>query len=258
MPEEEAKIGPGTVIEVDAEQMFVSAIDPGSNTLTVTHGYAGTTATTHATGTMMVVAPRYTRTHILRAVADGVDSLFPDLFSVNTALAVDQGGGIADLADPACSHVLSAHALADTGEWLDVPATLLPNFPEVQTGPAIQVGFWSYDVYVTYARRFIRPTTESDDLQDDCYVDAQWEKIVKVAAMAELISTGDIDATTARYLTEQLNAQGVPVGSLTDLSVGLLRYRGLLMEEAKRNLRRTHQPGMRMRSPGVWSGGRMT
>jgi len=257
MPEEEAKIGPGTVVEVETEQMLVVSIDPTANQLTsVQRGYAGTTATAHSGGVMMSVAPRHTRDVILRAVGDAIEGLFPDLFSVNTALLQPQGNGISDLDDPDASHILFAHSLSGGG-WVEVAATIFPGFPEVQVGPAVRVERPGEDVYLTYARRFVRPTAETDDMLTVCRVEPFWEKIVKVGAVAGLISGQEIDTTTARYLTELLAAQSVPIGSTTDVSVGLLRYRALLMDEAKRNQARSYRPTVHMRPVGDWSMGRM-
>jgi len=258
MPEEEAKIGPGTVVEVEAEQMLVVSIDPAANQLTsVQRGYAGTSAVAHSGGVMLTVAPRHTRVAILRAIADATEALFPDLFAVNTSLLVDQGSGIGDLDDLNASHILSAHTLSANGEWVSTAASIIPNFPEVQVGPAVKVDNWGFDTYVTYARRFVRPTSETNDMQAVCLVEPQWEKIVKVGAVGALLGRSDVDTATGRYLTELLATQGVPVGSLTDLSLATLRYRLLLLEEAKRNLRRSYQPATTQRPLGTWQMGRL-
>ena len=258
MPEETSKIGPGTRIEMDSELMRVTTINTSTRQITVTRNTDGTLEASHPTATTIYISPHFTRKAVVDALNDAVVNLYPDLYAVQTIL-VDGTGGLVDLEDTSATHILEANTLGSNGEWYPVQVTMLANFPEVEIGPAVRIDDpGSYgDIYITYAHAFTRPTSEADELAT-LGVETHWEKIVIVDAVAGLLPAIDLEKTTARYLTELLAAQGVPVGEVTDLSVGMLRYRALLVNDAKRALLRKYQPQVSMRKPGGWSMGRMS
>lgn len=258
MPEETAKIGPGTRIEMDSEMMRVTAINTTTRAVDVTRSTDGTTEASHPPNTVIYISPHFTRKAVVDALSDAVVNLFPDLYGVQTIL-VDGSGGLVDLEDTTATSIIEANALGVNNSWFPVQVTMLANFPEVEIGPAVRVDDpVSYgDLYITYAHSFPRPTGESVELAN-LGVEPHWEKIVMVDAVAGLLPGVDLEKSTARYLTELLAAQGVPVGELSDLSISMLRYRALLMDEAKRALLRRFQPQVSMRKPGAWSMGRMT
>lgn len=64
--DDSSKIRVGDVIEVDSEYMWISANVTGTNTLTVTRGYAGTTAASHSDNAVV--------TYLFSARLEGADS----------------------------------------------------------------------------------------------------------------------------------------------------------------------------------------
>ena len=70
--EEENLLGNGALVEVDQELMLVTAANTSTRTLTVSRGYAGTTAATHADNTNVFINPTFPRKSVFDAVADNI------------------------------------------------------------------------------------------------------------------------------------------------------------------------------------------
>lgn len=80
-------ITPG-VVEIDAEQLYVTAVDPATGICTLANGvgrgYAGTTAASHTAGAAVISRPRFPRAQIMRQLNNVLGGVFPDLFQVKT------------------------------------------------------------------------------------------------------------------------------------------------------------------------------
>lgn len=79
-------IGKGT-IEIDDELIWIDSYDRNSNLAYVPpfgRGFQGTSASTHAENTKVVVAPTFPRSSIKKAINDTIDATFPNLFGVGT------------------------------------------------------------------------------------------------------------------------------------------------------------------------------
>jgi hypothetical protein len=68
-------------------------------------------------------------------------------------------------------------------------------------------------------------------------IEDEYEQIVMVGAVADIVGATDIDATTQEFITERLAAESYPIGSGERLRNALLRLRSLLIDEARGNLR---------------------
>ena len=82
--EEENLLGNGALVEVGQELMLVTAANTSTRTLTVSRGYAGTTAATHADETNIFINPTFTRKSVYDAVSDNISRLYPSLYNVTT------------------------------------------------------------------------------------------------------------------------------------------------------------------------------
>ena len=82
--EEENLLGNGALVEVDQELMLVTAANTSTRTLTVSRGYAGTTAATHLDSTNVFINPTFPRKSVFDAVADNIVRLYPSLYNVTT------------------------------------------------------------------------------------------------------------------------------------------------------------------------------
>lgn len=77
-------VGKG-MIEIDEELMWVDSYDRVSNTATIApygRGYLGSTATTHAIDTKVVISPTFPRTAIKRAINDTIRGVGNNLLAV--------------------------------------------------------------------------------------------------------------------------------------------------------------------------------
>ena len=236
--EEENLLGNGALVEVDQELMLVTAANTSTRTLTVSRGYAGTTAATHADNTNVFINPTFPRKSVFDAVADNIVRLYPSLYNVTTT-NVTSTSTYAEV--PASTvEVLTSYVQNASGEqYTSAGIELLRDFPPSTTNTAVQFFNTSNGktVHLVVKRKFVRPTSETVDLSTDCLISDEYEQIVMVGAVADIVGATDIDASTQEFITEKLAAESYPVGSGERLRNALLRLRSLLIDEARGNLR---------------------
>ena len=236
--EEENLLGNGALVEVDQELMLVTAANTSTRTLTVSRGYAGTTAATHADNTNVFINPTFPRKSVFDAVADNIVRLYPSLYNVTTT-NVTSGSTYAEV--PASTvEILTSYVQNASGEqYTSAGIELLRDFPPSTTNTAVQFYNTSSGktVHLVVKRKFVRPTSETVDLATDCLISDEYEQIVMVGAVADIVGATDIDASTQEFITEKLAAESYPVGSGERLRNALLRLRSLLIDEARGNLR---------------------
>ena len=236
--EEENLLGNGALVEVDQELMLVTSANTSTRTLTVSRGYAGTTAATHADETNVFINPTFPRKSVFDAVADNIVRLYPSLYNVTTT-NVTSTSTYAEV--PASTvEVLTSYVQNASGEqYTSAGIQLLRDFPPSTTNTAVQFFNTSNGktVHLVVKRKFVRPTSETVDLATDCLISDEYEQIVMVGAVADIVGATDIDASTQEFITEKLAAESYPVGSGERLRNALLRLRSLLIDEARGNLR---------------------
>ena len=236
--EEENLLGNGALVEVNQEIMLVTAANTSTRTLTVSRGYAGTTAAAHADSDNLYINPTFPRKSVFDAVADNIVRLYPSLYNVTTTDVV-ANSTYAEV--PASTvEVLTSYVQNASGEqYTSAGIELLRDFPPSSTNTAVQFYNTSNGktVHLVVKRKFVRPTSETVDLATDCLISDEYEQIVMVGAVADIVGATDIDATTQEFITEKLAAENYPVGSGERLRNALLRLRSLLIDEARGNLR---------------------
>ena len=236
--EEENLLGSGALIEIGQELMLVTAANTSTRTLTVSRGYAGTTATTHADETNIFINPTFPRKSVYDAVSDNISRLYPTLYNVTTT-NVTSNSTYQEV--PASTvEVLTSYVQNATGnQYTSAGIELLRDFPPSSTNTAVQFFNTSNGktVHLVVKRKFVRPTDESSDIESVCLVAAEYEQIVMVGAVADIMGATDVDASTQEFITEKLAAESYPVGSGERLRNALLRLRSLLIDEARGNLR---------------------
>ena len=269
--EEKDAMDAGTIIECEQELMYCTDLDTVNNQVTVVRGALGTTAATHAEGKVIKIAPVFTRKAVFDAVVDQINNLFPTLFAVDTQ-SITTGTGytlIGDYSSPgtnnyivsiigAISQYTDFSAGSDTTGVNFSPVTCslveLPNpftytdsngvsrTMTYSTGPsqvhAIQFsGIASgHTAYVTFKKKFIEPTAESDTLATIGLED-EYEPIIMAGVAAQLIAGRDIPAATTDYISDQLAVSNYPVGSTNSVRNSLLQYQQLLLNQARKYLR---------------------
>lgn len=269
--EEEDMMDAGTIIEIEQELMYCTGINTVSNEITVVRGALGTTAAEHLAGKIIKIAPVFTRKAVFDAVVDQVNNLFPTLFAVDTqSVTTGTGYTLIGSYDSVGTHNYLVSILSAISQYTDFSSgsdTTGVNFAPVtcslielpnpftytdsdgtertmtySTGPdvvhAVQFSGISagHTAYVTFKKRFIKPTAESDTLAT-IGLDTEWEPIVMAGVAAQLLSGRDIPAATTDYITDQMAVQGYPVGSSNSIRNSLLQYQQLLLNQARKYLR---------------------
>jgi len=236
--EEENLLDGGALIEIDQELMLVTSSNTSTRTLTVARGYAGTTAAAHSDNANVYINPTFPRKSVFDAVADNIVRLYPSLYNVTTT-SVTSASTYVEV--PASTvEVLTSYVQNSSGEqYTSAGIELLRDFPPSSTNTAVQFYNTSTGktVYLVVKRKFVRPTSESDDLATTCLISDEYQQIVMIGAVADMVGATDIDATTQEFITERLAAENYPVGSGERLRNALLRLRSLLIDEARGNLR---------------------
>ena len=269
--EEEDTLDKGTIIEINKELMICTDLNAVTNTITVKRGMKGTTAAAHTAGDLIKISPPFPRKVVFDAVKDQINNLFPTLFAVETQSVVASTGytllGAHDA--PGTNNylvsILSAISqYTDFATGSDSTGTIfqpvtsslveLPNpftFTDSDgvsrtitytTGPSVvhAIQFSSiaqgHTVLVTFKKKFIEPTAESDTLTS-IGLEPEYEPIIMAGVAAQMIAGKDIPSATTDYITDQLSVSNFPVGSANSVRNSLLQYQQLLVNQARKYLR---------------------
>lgn len=250
-PEEEELIGAGSVLEIDSELLMVEDINTVSREITVERGRLGSTAAEHAEDTDIILKPKYPRLNVANAIGDQVIGLFPALYAIKKTTITTASTQFVEM--PAgTQRILQSkinNSTSNTTVYSDIPLELLTDFAGSTTEAAVQfpsAPTSGKTVYVVYASKFTRPTTETTNLNTVSGLEDFHEQIVMVGAVAQLLSELDVDASTQNYITENLEQRGVPVGSGERLRNALLRYYGVLLDRARREQRSRFPQGVEL------------
>ena len=269
--EEEDALDAGAIIEIGQELMICTDLNAVTNTITVTRAARGTTAATHTAGDLIKIAPPFPRKVVFDAVKDQINNLFPTLFAVETQSVQSSNGytllGTYD--SPGTNNYLVS-VLKAISQFTDFSAgsdqtgvvfnpvsvqmIQLPNpFTYVDdtatertitytSGPNYVNALQFYNIdqghtcYVTFKKKFIEPTAETDTLATIGLED-EYEPIIMAGVAAQMMSGRDIPTATADYISDQLAVSNFPVGSANSIRNSLLQYQQLLITQARKYLR---------------------
>ena len=269
--EEEDAMDAGTIIECGTELMRCVSLDTVNNQVTVVRGVRGTTAAEHVDGSVLKIAPPFPRKNVFDAVCDQIKNLFPTLFAVETqSITTGTGYTLIGSYDAPGTHNYLVSILSAISQYTDFSAgsdTTSVNFSPVTcslvelpnpftytdsdgvsrtitytTGPstvhAIQfAGIASgHTAHVTFKKKFIEPTAETDTLATVGLED-EYVPIIMAGVAAQMMAGRDIPAATADYITDQLATSNFPVGSSNSVRNSLLQYQQLLINQARKYLR---------------------
>tara|TARA_R100001510_G_scaffold55685_1_gene60015 strand:+ start:620 stop:1636 length:1017 start_codon:yes stop_codon:yes gene_type:complete len=269
--EEEDAMDAGTIIECETELMRCVSLDTVNNKVTVVRGVRGTTAAEHIDGSVLKIAPPFPRKSVFDAVCDQIKNLFPTLFAVETqTITVGTGYTLIGSFDAPGTHNYLVSILSAISQYTDFSAgsdTTGVNFSPVTcslvelpnpftytdsdgvsrtitytTGPstvhAIQfAGIASgHTAHVTFKKKFIEPTAETDTLATVGLED-EYVPIIMAGVAAQMMAGRDIPTATSDYISDQLATSNFPVGSSNNVRNSLLQYQQLLINQARKYLR---------------------
>lgn len=246
-PEEEALLAPGTVVEVNSELIQIGDYTEGSHVASsVKRAILGTAEATHASGDYGVIAPEYPRKVVFDAICDEIVGLYPDLYvvtatgslSLSSTTYTEVAATVMEpmwlLARPVGSASTDPYSQYFDVGWYD-------PFPPSSTGKAIFSPFGTGIGYLVHKAKFARPGTEAVNLTTTTLLQEEWERIVLIGAVAYLIAGKDLSQRQQEFITQQLATQSYPVLTPTRIRESLLKYRGDLLERAKKGLRSRSQ-----------------
>ena len=269
--EEEDAMSAGNFIEINRELMLITAIDTASTTLTVMRGARGTDKDSHGINTLIKINPPFPRKNVFDAVADQITNLYPTLYAVETVEATSGTGYtlLGSYSSPGTNNYLVTpiKAISQYTDWsagsdqtgltfkgvavemIDLPnpftytdSTGTERTITYTSGPdvvhALQFsGIASgHTCYVTFKKKFIQPTAETDTLATIGLED-EYEPIIMAGVAAHMLSGRDIPAATTEFVTDQLGTANFPVGAASNIRNGLLSYQATLLEQAKKDLK---------------------
>ena len=270
--EEEDSLDAGAIIEVGQELMFSTALNTVTNEITVTRGARGTTAAAHSAGDVIKIRPEFPRKNVFDAVCDQIENLYPTLFAVETKTItsgigyrvigtygsdVDNNNYLVAPIKAISQYTDFSSGTDETGlkfigvavEMIDLPNPFTwtdedgtERTKTYTTGPqvvhALQFqGISSgYECYVTFKKKFISPTAETDTLVS-VGLETEYEPIVMAGVAAQMVAGKDISKLDAKYITDQMSITNAPIGSSNSLRNSLLQYQQLLIQQARKNLR---------------------
>lgn len=239
-PEEEDLIAEGTLLEIESELVLVTAISGTSPNfeLTLRRGMYDTTAAAHAADVFVYLAdgdyiPRHS---VFTAVADAVESLWPDLWTVGVEETFADSQAI-EL--PAVAGEILDMLVQDGARWRREGSwDEFQDFPLSSTGNAVQVAGVpnNSSIQVYYKKKTTRPTTEAD-LLATLGVESGWVKLLVLQAVAQLVSRADLSKATVDFITQALEAEaGGPIGAGADIRNALVQFAEFQLQPLKRQL----------------------
>ena len=269
--EEEDALDKGTIIEINQELMICTDLNAVTNTITVKRGMKGTSVAAHTAGDLIKLSPPFPRKNVFDAVCDQIKNLFPTLFAVETqSITTGTGYTLLGSYNAPGTHNYIMSILGAISQYTDFSAgsdTTGVNFSPVTsslielpnpftytdsdgvsrtitytTGQsvvhAIQfAGIASgHTAHVTFKKKFIEPTSESDTLSTIGLED-EYVPIIMAGVAAQMLAGRDIPSATTDYISQQLAVSNFPVGSANSVRNSLLQYQQLLMNQARKYLR---------------------
>lgn len=266
--EEEDALDAGAIIEIGQELMICTDLNAVTNTITVTRAARGTTATSHTAGDLIKISPPFPRKNVFDAVCDQIKNLYPTLFATETKSVTSKVGyiplsGANDnyLIAPlkAISQQTDFAANSDESgviyrgvavELIDLPnpftytdadgvsqtITYSNNGPNKVNAVQVYNVSAGHTVFVTFKKKFVEPTAESDTLAT-VGLENEYEPIIMAGVAAQMMAGRDIPTATSDYITDQLSVSNFPVDSATRVRNSLLAYQRALIQQARKDLR---------------------
>lgn len=232
--EDENLLRQGSIVEVDRELYRVTGYNDVDKVVTVIPGEYGTESVAHTAGTMINLAPTYTQQDVFLAIRDNIIQLYPRLYTVNTESLASVSGSVFPIKDDLIVEVIEAWA--DQGQQdINFDARVVDYHPQASgraiiTNRPIGVGWFRY-------RRRMAVAQSPTDTLESLGMDSVWSLIVMVGAAADLFAGRDLPASQVEWVGSVLQAESIPVGTRSSLSVGLARYRELLIDRFSKEMR---------------------
>lgn len=225
----------GAVFEVDSELFYVWEANTGTKTLTVERGFNGTTATTHSSGAIATVNPRFPRNQILEALNDELNDLsspMHGLFQIKS-FDLDYNGSDVFINLPSVASIIdlvSVHVRFLQDEYLQVrKVKLMRDLPtdDFSSGYAIKFEQPARQgrLRVVYKAPFTPLTAETQNLLNFAGLPASCEDIVNMGVQIRMMAPREIKRNFTESQGDTRRADEVASGAVAGSVANLIRMR---------------------------------
>jgi hypothetical protein len=229
------KIRKGAVVEVNSELMYVWAVSTSGNTATVERGFNGTTASAHATQSIVTVGPRFPRAQIMEAFNDELDDLSAPYNGLYRIKSVDVSyNGTDDMINlPSNNDVIDLISVMlryTSDDYINIRRwQLVRNLPtaDFSSGTAIRFNelIRSGELRINYKAPFARVSREADDVQLVSGLPVSAEDILILGAQIRLMNPREIKRNFTESQGDTRRANEVPPGAVANSHTSLIRMR---------------------------------
>lgn len=239
----------GMIVEAEYEQQYIKSVS--GTTITVLRAYGGTTAAQHATGTAVVVEPRWPKQDIIDQCKAEILSWPKSLYQVSSVdLAFGASDTKSDLTGVTTDviRILSAQEEPPTTnerwKWVPVWFTRDHDTGDFASGMAIHLRRPAFGVAttvrVTYGHAFdVSTFTSATDLTSVCGIPESMVDIIEFGAAYRILAMGEADRTDTSAQGSPRLAEEVQGGLSAQVATFMLQQRNLrIAEEAARLLAR--------------------
>lgn len=225
----------GSIIQVDAELMYVWDVNTGTKTATIERAFNGTTAASHTSGSIVVANPRFPRNQILEALNDELADLsspMHGLFRVKS-IDIDYNGSDRMINFPVNDDVidlLEVRIRYLASDYLRCPKVALTrNLPTSDFGSGLALTFnqsvRSGQLRVTYKTGFTKFTSETDDSVTNAGFPASAEDILILGAQIRLMSPREMKRNFSEAQPDTRRSDEVGAGAISNSVTSLIRMR---------------------------------
>lgn len=234
IPEDENLVRLGSLLEWDKELVRVTAWDVATRTITVVRGVEGTIEVDHPATARVKLSPPFSRQSVFEAVRNNIISLYPKLWTVRTEAWSAVGASVYPVLDPLAVEIVEINP--EGSNWVAEIGGRIVDYHQLAGGRALIVAIPNTPtLWVRYRRRFATATAEADTY-DQLGFETVWEPVVVAGAAADMMAGRDLPAAHTAWVQSTLEAENIKVGTRTSLSVGLARYRELLIDRFAREM----------------------
>lgn len=255
-------VRPSAIIQIDLELLFVLDATPGGTTVTVSRGWLGTTAATHADQAIVTINPRFPDAFLVKMFNEELDSLSsPEkgLFQVPTPITptyvpVIVGYDMTGITDPSTVIDLYEVRAKDYGpfkQWPLIPPSkfaLQRNadttvFPSGLALELYEAGYPGNPIRVKFKQTFSSTLAAYTDVVTTVSgIHSQAVDILVYGAALRMMGFREAKRSFTETQTDPRRAEEVPVGaSLTALRELRTQYTMRVQEESVR-LSRMYPP----------------
>ena len=241
-------ITPG-VIEIDSEQLYVTAIDTNTGICTVARGfgrgYLGTTAVSHSAGAKVVSRPKFPRVWLMKQINEIIGAVYPDLFAVNkyqTVVTYPSNTYTLPNTNGTPLSILDAQWQDPIGNWVRCASyNVDPYDGTMRLGSGPWIGRPLRVIYATEPRPF---SAETDELVAATGLPESCADVLTLGVVAHQVPGLDISRAQLSSVEQSDRSRVVPPNAGVNAAKFLMaEYEERLQNEAQ-SLRRQYPPRM--------------